>query len=56
MNQESRYTVGVIAKGPMFDRGKRWIVTGQSGNVVGYYETEEEARAEADKRNASDQQ
>jgi hypothetical protein len=55
MNQEPRYTVGVIAKGPMFDQGKRWIVTGQGGNVVGYYETEDEARAAADKRNASDQ-
>jgi len=29
---------------------------GQGGNVVGYYETENEARAEADKRNASDHQ
>jgi hypothetical protein len=56
INQEPRYTVGVVAKGPMFDQGKRWIVTGQGGNVVGYYETEDEARAAADKRNASDQQ
>src|SRR5205807_9215185 len=56
MNQEPRYTVSVIAKGPMFDQGKRWIVTGQGGNVVGYYETEDQARAEADKRNASDHQ
>ncbi len=51
MTEDQKYRVGTVAKGPMFDQGKRWTVVGPGNTVLGYHETEEGAAQQAETLN-----
>jgi hypothetical protein len=54
MKAKSKYVVGVIAAGPVFDLGYRFAVIAVIGpryTVVGHFMTEKEAQDKADSLN-----
>jgi hypothetical protein len=51
MKAKSKYVVGVIAAGPVFDLGYRFVVIGPRNTVVGHFKTQKEAQDKADSLN-----